>query len=160
MIRRHPVWIRRLRCMNICATWLIHVGYMNEDIYDWDISHLWMRHVTSMNETSLTHEYMCGMTRSCWIYECVVCQIYGTWHQIHTYVCDMSHSYMQRKSWNCDISHSYVWHDSFVCATWLIRMCVMTHSYEWHDSFVCATWPIRMCNVTHSYVQYDSFVFV
>ena len=166
MIRRHPVWIRRLRCMNICATWLIHVGYMNEDIYDWDISHLWMRHVTSMNETSLTHEYMCGMTRSCWIYECVVCQIYGTWHQIHTYVCDMSHSYVWHDSficaswlvYMCNMTRSYVRHDSFICAAWLIRMCDMTHSYVRHDSFICATWLISMCDMTHSYVRHCSII--
>ena len=59
----------------------------------------------------------------------------------------------------CDMTHSYVWHDSFICVTWLIRMCDMTHSYVWHDSFIRVTWLIRMCDMTHSYVWHDWFVY-
>ena len=46
-------------------------------------------------------------------------------------------------------THSCVWHDSFICVTWLIRMCDMTH--VWHDSFISVTWLIHMCDMTHLY---------
>ena len=37
------------------------------------------------------------------------------------------------------MSYCYVWYDSFICVTWLTRMCGMTRSYAWQDSFICAT---------------------
>ena len=52
------------------------------------------------------------------------------------------------------MTHSYVWHDSFVCVTWLIRMCDVTHSYVRHDSFVCVTWLIRMCDMNDFYTRH------
>ena len=59
----------------------------------------------------------------------------------------------------CDM-HLYVWHDSFICVTWLIRMCDMTHSYVGHDSFICVTWLMLTRDTTPSNVWYDSFVCV
>jgi len=60
----------------------------------------------------------------------------------------------------CDMTHSYVWHDSFTCVTWLIHMCDMTHSYVRHDTLICVTWHTHMCDMTHSYVWHDSFICV
>ena len=48
--------------------------------------------------------------------------------------------------------------DSFVCVTWLMRVCDMTHSFMGHDSFLCVTWLIHMCAVTHSCITRDSFL--
>ena len=58
------------------------------------------------------------------------------------------------------MTHSYVWHGSFICVTWLIRMCDRTHSYLWYDAFVCVKWPIHMCDTTYSYVWRGSFICV
>ena len=58
----------------------------------------------------------------------------------------------------CDMTHSYVWHDSFICVTWLIHMCDMTHSYMWHDSFICVAWFIHRCDMIHSHVWHVSFM--
>ena len=66
----------------------------------------------------------------------------------------------------CDMTHSYVWHDSFLCATWLIRVCHTTHPYVWYDSLMrnvpitirspgCVTWLM-----THIYVWHDGFMCV
>ena len=41
--------------------------------------------------------------------------------------------------------------DSFVCVTWLIRMCDMTRSHVRRDPFICVTRLIHVCVVTHSY---------
>jgi len=91
-------------------------------------------------------------------------------------VCDMTRSYvwLETVDWMvhdsfvcvtwlirmCDMTHWYVWHDSFTCVTWLVHMWDMTHLYVWHDSFTCVTWLIHMCDMTHSYVWHDSFMFV
>jgi len=76
--------------------------------------------------------------------------------------------------------------ESFICATWLIRMWDLTHSYVRHgsfievsadapylrlllsclawltcvsrDPFICATWPICKFDMTHSYVRRDSLM--
>jgi len=48
-------------------------------------------------------------------------------------------------------------HDSFICETWLIRLCIrgMTdscswpdHQGTWHDSFKCVTWLVHVCYKT------------
>ena len=113
------------------------------------MSHIWMSHVTHMNE-------------SCHTYEWVISHIYFTahprttapvrgfvWHDIFT--CGSWLMYME------DMTHSYKWHSvfkfetpSFIYVTWLIYMCDMTHSYVWHDSLICMTWLINMCDMAHS----------
>jgi len=51
----------------------------------------------------------------------------------------------------CDITRPFLCRGSFICVTWLIRICDklvyvcdMTHSNVWHGSFLCATWLIHM----------------
>ena len=48
-----------------------------------------------------------------------------------------------------------------------IYVCVNESVSVWHESFICATWLIRVCNMTHlnssmthSYVQHDSYTCV
>jgi len=48
-----------------------------------------------------------------------------------------------RRRWNCE--------SSFVCVTWLIRVCDMTYSCVRHDSLVCVTWLIGVCDKNHSW---------
>ena len=43
----------------------------------------------------------------------------------------------------CDMTHSYVWHESFICATWLIRVRDMTY-------FINVTWLIHVYDMTHT----------
>jgi len=66
-----------------------------------------------------------------------------------------------RSLWRFWITSSFIYvchDDSFICVTWLIRMCDMTRSYVWHDSFICATWLVHICDMSHSYVRHDSFI--
>ena len=68
--------------------WMSHVTHMNESChtYEWVMSHIWMRHVTNMNE-------------SCHTYECVMSHIWMS-HVTHmnescqTYEWVMSHIWM------------------------------------------------------------------
>ena len=59
-----------------------------------------------------------------------------------------------------DMTLSYVCYDSFICVSWLIRMCAMICSYVCHDSFMYVSWLLHMCDMTHSYVCYVSFICV
>ena len=52
-------------------------------------------------------------------------------------------------------------HVLFICATWLIHMCVLFICATWliHMCvlFICATWLIHICDMSYSYVWHDSF---
>jgi len=126
----------------ICVPWLIrtcdtaqsHMCTMNQwyvnlvkescHTYGWVMSHIWMSHVTHMDESQQTYE---SVTCATWLIQ----------------MCSMTCSYVY-------VTYSYVRHDSFVSTTWLIHMCDMTHSCVRHDSCICVTWLIRKCDMTHS----------
>jgi len=136
---------------------------------EWVMSHIWMRHVTYMNDSLQTHEWVmshtwtpvhvCGVTHSYVWHDSFICV---TW-LIHVYG-DTTQSYVSWVHWFFGIpahtTHSYAWHDPFMCLEWVIHICAITHSYVWHDSFICVTRLIHMCDMTHSYVWHDSFICV
>jgi len=138
-----------------------------------------MRHVTHMNESCPTHEWVVsqiwisrvthkGTSASC------------LWHDSSTLIHEYTHEHigdlhllLSRDAYTCVTW----WHDSFTCVPWLIRMCSKTHSYDmthshvwhadmthphlYHDSLACferlihltstfVPWLIRMCRKTHS----------
>ena len=104
--------------------WMCHVTHMNVscNTYEWVRSHLWMSHVTHINESCQTHEWV------------------------------MSHIW---------ISNSDAWHDSRAChnatdtsatSAAIIVVRDVSHSYVWCFLFVFVTWLIYMCDTTHSYV--------
>jgi len=150
------------------------------DTSTWVMSHIWMSHVTHMNEScSPSHVsiHTCDMTYS-----------RVTW-LIH-----MWHDPLKRPSSSkCQVAWGnkptllllslplprpfpllppvlYAWHDSFMCVPWLLHM--------WQDyilaalapartlaaaapaaamsSFSCSTWMIHVCDITHQYVIYDT----
>jgi len=44
----------------------------------------------------------------------------------------------------------YTWHVSFICVTWLIRICDMSHSHVWRDSIVRALWlRLHVCDLIY-----------
>jgi len=115
--------------------WMGHVTHMNESCHTyervmshilWVMSHIWMSHVTHMNGSCLTYEWA------------------------------MPHVWM---------SPSCVGHESFVCGTWVIRMWDMTHpmsntTFEiwiWFDvTHILLTWLVRVWDMTHSNMRHDS----
>ena len=110
-------------------------------MHHWDMPHAYVRHVTRMNE-------------SCHTYEWVTSHISMS-HETHMHA---SHIWMSHVSYvRSDMTHSYVRHDACICVSWLIDMCDMTHSYVWHDSFIRAAWRVHMCDMTHSHVWQDTF---
>ena len=87
---------------------------------------------------------------ACWYAQERVTVLYGSDQPI---VWDSSFKFLW--PWfNLSLSFSV----SFVCVTWLIRVCDMTHSCAWHESFVCVTWLIGVCDMTHSCVWHDACV--
>jgi len=56
----------------------------------------------------------------------------------------------------CGIAYSCVWHDP---CKWCMRCAggaggVLTMIHVWHDSFICATWLSRICDIAHLYVTW------
>jgi len=121
----------------VCATWVM--------------SHIWMSHVTHMNESCHTHA-----NESCHTYVRHECDYSILGRHFGICMCDMIYLHVWHDSSICVScwSNLYVWHDSFVCATWLILMRDMARVY------VCHAGPIYMRDMTHLYVQRDSFVCV
>jgi len=109
--------------------WMSHVTYMNESchkyineschISEWVMPHIWMNHATYMNET-------------CHIHQCVMPHTYNATHG-HAYECVMVHIWM----------HSNMLHGSLQCATG-IHMCDMSHVWQ---TFVCVT--CQMSDMSH-----------
>jgi len=146
-------------------------------IYEYE-SHIWMSHVTHINE-------------SCHTYEWVMSHI---WRLIHmcsficqTLVASMNMSHVRH------LSHIWIWVMSDTCRiySYMRQVSDMTHSYvrllrinyeyflfplsspplsAWAPLLyiihyyilycTCTTWLIHMCDMTHSYVWHDSFICV
>jgi len=75
-----------------CHIWMSHVTHMNESCltYEWDMSHIWMSHVSHTNESCLTYEScMLHIWGVSWLSEWVsLSAICVSWRM---HVCDMTH---------------------------------------------------------------------
>ena len=82
--------------------WMSHVTYMNESCrtYEWVMLHIWMSHVTYMNE-------------SCHIYEWV-----------------MSHIWMSHVTHMNESCHTYEWVMSHIWISYVTHMYESCHTYE------------------------------
>jgi len=159
---------------------------MNESnyIYEWVMSHIWMSHVTHMDES------------------CHICLILerGMWavsEAIMTHLC-VWHDPSICVTWpiyKCDMTHLYVWHDPSICVTWPHHTCDMAHScvrhraachiyilvishtwmghvnaschiymwvisHTWHGPFMCVPSRMHVCDMTHICMWHDAFMHV
>jgi len=149
-----------------------------------------MGHVTHVNESSHTCEWVLSLWMSRVVYYEIGCllrnRVFTTKYEPHYGVAAMSRllqiigfvckralwtrRYSAKETYNfkepTNCSHSIALIPcvlvcvSFICVTWLIHMCDMTHSYVWHDSFICVTCLIHMCDMPHSHVWHASFACV
>ena len=64
--------------LRVASTWMRHVTRMNESCqtYEWVMSHVWMSHVTRMNESCHTYEWVITrMNESCQTYARVMSHV-------------------------------------------------------------------------------------
>jgi len=109
-------------------------------------SHIWISHVTHMDEACHTYEWVIYFGRYAMSAE------QGVRWRIHM----------------CDTTHPRVWHGSSICVIWLIHMCDILHPNVWYDSFIrvirlihiCDMTHSYMCDMTHSYMWHDSSICV
>ena len=138
-------WVMRGESVLLSHMWMRHVTHMNEscDTYEWVMSHIWKHyHMNGSCDRRERRVVRWGLREGVSV-QAVSWMIHVTRinESCHTYQWIMSHTsmshvtHMNESCHMCDMTHSYVWHDSFMCVTWLIHMCDMTHWYVWHDSF-------------------------
>jgi len=94
------------------------------------MSHIWMSHVTHLNESCHTHE----------------------WVMPHTWMSPSTHKTRFISFHAQDAIHSCVWHD--VCCSvlqWVMSHTWMSHATHLNESsFKCVTWLIQICDMTYS----------
>jgi len=150
-------------CSLTCTTWLSPMcdmtqSYVWHDSFICEPRHTWVsRHVTRMNETCHTYEWVSHLTLLVLIYtwdktqtnvwhDSIICEPRHTWVCVtsrHTYAWDLPHVWMSEAP-HPSCAHWRVRHHSALCVTSLSPMCDMTQPYVWHDSALCVTWLIRM----------------
>ena len=164
--------ICRIRCLGIEAC----------HAYEWVMSHVWMSHVTHMNESCHAYEWAMSqvwtsavthMNWSCHTYE---------WYREFIHELSRALQQLLLKFNSCTavccsvlqrVSHvTQVGHDSFMksrgqllkfsscsqksCVTGLIQKRDMTHLRVWHDSFTRVKWHIHKGGITHLHGCDDS----
>jgi len=130
--------------------------------YERVMSHIWMSHVTRMNESVTcacvcienadrhTHRYVRHDSFICLTYSSICTPLYDMtpaclkviwviWISLH-WECILNIAHVAFELYTSDMAHSFVWHDSSNCAIlthpWLIHVCHITHSRVTHGSFM------------------------
>ena len=116
--------------------WMSHVTYMNDSChtYEWVMSHICMSHATHMNESCQTYEWVMSHIWMSHVTRQPQCDPQQQRHEgasIATYLLHLPPLLR-------DMTHSYVWHDLFVCVHSHLFV-AFTSAPVWHESFMCVT---------------------
>ena len=202
----HDVFTRVTCLMHVCdmthsyarhdssirVTWLLHtrdmtqhtfhVWIISSHMYEWVMSHVWMKHITHMTESCLTatsYVRMSHVPRPTLLQHTPLSYV---WHDAFTFKCvtwciqmRALDALISHLNTSCHTSHgthmneslhTYDSHlqmralDALICVQWLIHMRAMTRLYVCNDSFICVQGLVNVCAVTYSYVCNDSFICV
>jgi len=154
--------------------WVSHVTHKTVTCYPHvirDMPHVWMSHVTRMNESCHTYEWVMSHNRTS--HDTHVnesCQTYE-WVMSHTCVCvcDMTRvmRHMRTASSHnkdvhmCEMPPVYVWHNSSITS---IHTCDTGLYYEPQVVAACCThinvWDMYTCAMTHSYMWHRSVLWL
>ena len=133
--------------------WVCHVTHMNESCHtcEWVMSHIWMSRVTHMNESCHTYEWLMShmwMSHGSTVYEkkWLVCRDSFT-----CYMQEMTHTLLS----HVIFSLSLLSHDSFTCVTWVTHMWMshgirMGHATRLNESCDTHEWELRIWKETVS----------
>jgi len=105
--------------------WMSHVTQMNEShhMYEWATSHMWMSHVTHMNEACHTYEWVMSHI---WMRHVThmneSCHNGVPWVMSQLIVCVMSHIWMSHVTHMNEPCHTYEWAMSHI---WMIHVIYM-----------------------------------
>jgi len=127
------IYVTSLVCAHI---WMSHVTYMNEScqIHEWVMTHIWLRHEPWLSH--LWHVTYTNESSFMW-HKCVIIYV----------ICDVTFVTQMEK-----LSHTWIY------VTPLVNLCHtggqrespnMTQSYICHDSSMYLAWLIHICDMTH-----------
>jgi len=118
----------------ILHTWLSHITHMNTSCqtHEWVMSYIWMSHVTHMNTSCQTHEWVCSHLE-----------------YLHSTEAYHTSERVTSQIWMSYVIHMNVWVPPRVKA----QPCVMSHIWmrhvTAHHTYKCATPHIWMHHITH-----------
>jgi len=146
--------------------WMSHVTHVNDSYhtYGWVISHMCMDHVTHMD--GLCHKYEWIKSHTCLSHVtdalCAYSPVF-TKSTIHTvenrHMCTQKIPLYMHSKEHESCYASVILPAKYWCVTWLIYTCDMTRPYVRHDSFIHVTWLTRKLS-TNSRVRHDSLKYV
>jgi len=103
------------------------------------MSHVWMSHVTHMNQSYVTHMKGDDIHADTRKQACVT----NMWH--HSYVWHCSHV--------CGVTHSCVSHTHPLLPFWIRQTCTnRCVCHTWHHSYLCGMAHSYTCGMVHSYM--------
>ena len=105
--------------------WMSHVTHMNESChtYEWVMSHIWMSHVTHRNESSHTYEWV--MSHIC------ISHVTHMNESCHTYECVKSHVWMSQVTHMNESCHTYEWVMLHIWMSHVTHTNKSCHKHEW-----------------------------
>jgi len=95
----------------------------------WVMSHVYSSHSTQMGHVTLMNE-------SCHTHE---------WVMSHMRIWASNDTSQKPPRIVIIMTHSWVCHTPFICVTWLIHECAMIHLFVWHDSLICENRLYNLC---------------
>jgi len=131
-----------------CGTWLIQKNeFDNKEFnsfflpsetqitYEWVMSHIWMSHVTHMNESCHTYEWVMSHT---WMghvpHMNESCPTWPCWERMENHLHDRCH-YRNASHMN-ESCHTYAWDTTQIWMSHVTHMRETWHKYEWVMSHV------------------------
>ena len=118
--------------------WMCHVTHMNESChtYEWVMSHIWVSHVTHMNVSCHTYE----------------------WVMSHIWMCHVTHmnepyaTYMHIFDWPHIHNFSFAIYFTYIYIHTHIFICRILHLYK---KFICHTYSyVNLPHMPHTYIHW------
>jgi len=161
-------WLRRIFTYRLSHVWMSHVTRMNESCHTYErvMSYVWMSRATHMNESCRTYEWfmshiwMTHVTHECFMPHTWMIQVTHMNESCRTYEWVMPHVWMSQAARMNESCRTYEWVMPHVWMSHAARMNESCCTYE-EDSYVDAYLHLCgfICRFTSSYLKKNECIF-